>query len=238
MITVHKYGPAFGLPDGSPFVVKVETYLRMTGQAYEVALADVRKAPRKQLPFIELDGERIPDSSTIIARLEARRGDALDAHLDAAQRATGLAFKTMLEEHLYFGLLYLRWATPAGWAVFEPTLRAMLGAMGVPSLLRGLVAKKARQQVIARGRIQGMGRRPHAEIITTCTAMVDALAQQLGDGPFFLGAQPSSVDATVYAFVSGMLCPAFTHEVRAHAEARPNLVAYAARMHAAYWAEA
>lgn len=29
-IKLHKFGPAFGLPDASPFVVKLETYLRLT----------------------------------------------------------------------------------------------------------------------------------------------------------------------------------------------------------------
>src|SRR5689334_6212303 len=60
MIKVHKFGPAFGLPDASPFVHKVETYLRLTDQKYETVNADVRKAPRSQLPYIEVDGKKIP----------------------------------------------------------------------------------------------------------------------------------------------------------------------------------
>ena len=44
-----------------------------------------------------------------------------------------LAFKSMLEEHLYFGVLFMRWASDEGWTVFEPSLREMLGKMGVPA---------------------------------------------------------------------------------------------------------
>ncbi|HKY92215.1 MAG TPA: hypothetical protein VJM11_14295 [Nevskiaceae bacterium] len=31
MLVLHKFIPAFGLPDMSPFVIKLETYLRMAG---------------------------------------------------------------------------------------------------------------------------------------------------------------------------------------------------------------
>jgi glutathione S-transferase len=235
MIKVYKYGPAFGLPDASPFVVKLETYLRITDQKYEVVLGDVRKAPRTQLPFVDVDGKVIPDSTAIVDYLEGERAQKLDAHLDAGQRAVALAFKSMLEEHLYFGLLFMRWATDDGWTVFEPKLREMLGTMGVPSLLRGMVSGRARQQVIGRTRSQGIGRQPRAEVVATCTKIVDALAERLGAAPHFCGDAPTTYDATVYAFVAGVLCPAFDNEVRKHTATKPNLVSYADRMKERYW---
>jgi glutathione S-transferase len=236
MIKVHKYGPAFGLPDGSPFVTKVETYLRLVGEPYETVIADVRKAPRRQLPCAEIGGQLVPDSSEIIEAIERRRPTRLDAHLSASERATALAFKVMLEEHLYFALLYLRWTTDGGWAVFEPTLREMFARMGVPKMLRGMIAKKAREQVSQRCRIQGMGRRPHAEIVALATGVLDALAVHLGDRPFLCGDRPTTFDATAYAFVAGALCPAFQNEVQQHARGLANLGAYAGRIEAAYWA--
>jgi len=235
MIKVHKFGPSFGLPDASPFVVKVETYLRMTGQPYETVYGDVRKAPRRQLPLIEVDGKIVPDSGTIVEMLESRRAEKLDAHLDARQRATGTAFRTMLEEHLYFGLLYMRWATDDGWAVFEPALREMLGRMGVPGMLRGIVCGQARKQTVERTLKQGIGRRPRAEVVAACQQLLDALSVQLGDGPFFFGAQPTTYDATAYSFTLGALCPAFDNEVRKHAASNPNLVAYEKRVKDKYW---
>jgi glutathione S-transferase len=235
MITVHKFGPAFGLPDASPFVMKVETYLRMTGQKYETVGADVRKAPRQQLPFVEIDGKRIPDSTAIVDHLEAARSDKLDAHLTDKERAVARAFQSMLEEHLYFGVLFMRWATDEGWSVFEPNLREMLGKMGVPSLMRGMVSKSARKQVIGRTRTQGIGRMPRAEVVGACTRLVDAIAEQLGDGPHFCGDKLTTYDATVYAFAAGLLCPAFDNELRKHAASKANLVAYETRMKDKYW---
>ena len=235
MIKVHKFGPAFGLPDASPFVMKVETYLRIAGQKYEVVTGDVRKAPRKQLPFVDIDGKVMPDSTAIVDYLEAARSEKLDAHLDASQRAVALAFKSMLEEHLYFGLLFMRWSTDDGWAVFEPSLRDMLGKMGVPSLLRGMVAGSARKYTMGRTAAQGIGRQPRAEVVGTCNKLVDALAEQLGDKAYFCGDRPTTYDATVYAFAAGALCPAFDNEVRKHAATKKNLVAYDDRLRAQYW---
>jgi glutathione S-transferase len=235
MIKIHKFGPAFGLPDASPFVVKVETYLRITGQEYETVAGDVRKAPRQQLPVVEIDGKIVPDSTAIVDQLEGARKDRLDAHLDAKQQAVALAFKSMLEEHLYFGVLFMRWGTDEGWAVFEPVLREMLGSYGVPSLMRGMVAKSARKQTVGRTARQGIGRMPRAEVVATCKKLVDALSIQLGDGPYFCGEKPTTYDATVYAFVAGLLCPAFDNELHKHAATKKNLVEYEARMKEKYW---
>jgi glutathione S-transferase len=209
----------------------------MTDQPYETHTGDVRKAPRAQLPFVDIDGKIIPDSTDIIDHLEAARAEKLDAHLDEKQRAVALAFKSMLEEHLYFGMLYMRWATDDGWAVFEPKLREMLGAMGVPSLVRGMVSGSARKQVVGRARSQGIGRKPRAEVVAACNKLIDAFSVQMGDSPHFCGDKLTTYDATAYAFAAGMLCPAFDNEVRKHIATKKNLVAYTDRMKEKYWKE-
>jgi glutathione S-transferase len=235
MIKVHKFGPAFGMPDPSPFVVKVETYLRIKGFEYEPISADVRKAPRKQLPVVDVDGKIIPDSTSIVEHFEGASESKLDAHLDSKQRAVGQAFKSMLEEHLYFCLLFMRWATDDGWAVFEPRVREILGTMGVPGLLRGMVCGQARKHRVGRAATQGLGRKPRTEVVATANALIDAFAEQLGSGAYFFGDKPTTFDATTYAFAAGSLCPAFDNEVRKHAASKANLVDYEKRMKDAYW---
>jgi glutathione S-transferase len=237
MIKVHKFGPAFGLPDGSPFVMKVETYLRITDQKYEVVLADVRKAPRQQLPVIEVDGKVIPDSTAIVDLLESKRETKLDAHLSAVDRAIGQAFKSMLEEHLYFGILFMRWSVDEGFAVWEPKLREMLAAGGVPSLLRGMVLGRIRKGVVERTNKQGIGRMPRAEVVASSNKVTDAFSDYLGGRTFFMGDKPTTLDATAYAFAAALLCPAWDNELRKHAAEKKNLVDYEKRMKDAYWKE-
>ncbi len=235
MIKVHKFGPAFGLPDLSPFVLKVETYLRLTDQKYDTVLGDLRKAPRGQLPLIEIDGKIVPDSTRIVESLESSRAEKLDAHLDASERAIALAFKSMLEEHLYFGLVFMRWATDDGWSALEPSLRDMLKGMGIPSLMHGIVTATVRKKTVERARKQGIGRAPRAEVVQECNEILDALAERLGSKAFFCGDRPTTYDATVYAFTRSALLPAFDNEVRRHAAGKKNLVDYAGRLEAKYW---
>lgn len=235
MIKLYKFGPAFGLPDASPFVMKLETYLRITGQKYEAINGDPRKSPRGMMPYVDVDGKLVPDSAAIITMLEASRPEKLDTHLDAGQRAVAIAFRSMLEEHLYFSVLYMRWATDEGWAVFEPSLREMLGNFGVPGIMRGMVSRSARKQVIDRVSRQGVGRQPRSEVVPRSMELIDALCQQLGDKPYFCGDRPTTYDATVYAFAAGLLCPAFDNELLEHSKTKKNLVDYESRLKAQYW---
>ena len=50
MITLYGAGPAFGLPDGSPYVMKTEAQLRMAGLPYQKERAEL--AVRAALPGI------------------------------------------------------------------------------------------------------------------------------------------------------------------------------------------
>ena len=64
MITLYTFGPAFGLPDPSPFVTKAEVLLKMAGLPYRMDTKGFRKAPKGKLPYIR-DGEDIIADSTL-----------------------------------------------------------------------------------------------------------------------------------------------------------------------------
>ena len=72
-------------------------------------------------------------------------------------------------------------------------------------------------------------------MVGAANRILDSLSVQLGDGPFFFGDEPTTYDATVYAFTAGALCKAFDNEVRKHAATKENLVAYEARLKERYW---
>jgi hypothetical protein len=50
MITLYNFGPAFGLPDPSPFVMKVETLLKMAKLPYRTDATGFAKAPKGKIP--------------------------------------------------------------------------------------------------------------------------------------------------------------------------------------------
>ena len=57
-----------------------------------------------------------------------------------------------------------------------------------------------------------------------------AAAALLGEKPFLFGDEPSSADATLFAFTASAASPVFEPQVREAAETHPNLVAHQWRM--------
>lgn len=235
MITLYQFAPAFGLPNASPFCMKLETYLRMAQLPHQVSkpkMQDLQKAPKGKLPFIEDDGQLMGDSSFIVEHLKAKYGDALDAHLSPQERATALAFQRLMEENLYWALLHSRWIVPEGWVV---TREAFFGKMSAP--FKWLIPPLARRGMRSQLRGQGMGRHSTAEIYSIGKRDITALSQFLADKPFFMGDVPSSIDATVFAFMANLVLAPLDSELIQHARQHPNLQAYCQRMKAKYFPE-
>lgn len=232
MIKLFQFAPAFGLPNASPFCMKLETYLRMTALPFElVNSGNVMKAPKHKLPYIDDGGTIVADTSFIIAYLKGRYGDPLDAALSPPERAVATSFQRLMEENLYWAIVHTRWAEDAGWA---KTREAFFGAMPAP--LRWFVPALARRGVLGEMRGQGMGRHSAAEIQAIGCRDLTAIADFLADKPFMLGEQPTSLDATAHAFLANLLWAPVDSPIRRHALARPALEAYCQRMKARYFA--
>jgi glutathione S-transferase len=235
-VTLHKFLPAWDLPDLSPFCAKVETYLRLAGAKFETKLGDPRKAPKGKLPFIEHEGRTIADSTAIIAYLEEKLGAPLDAGLGAKERAATEAYRAMLDEHYYWVLVNFRWKEDAGWAVNKPEFVKILGAAGIPGFARGFVGERVRAQMIKQLHTQGTGRHTTAEIAAIGARQLDSLSEWLGDSPYFFGDSPRTIDASVYAFLNGTLGAAVESPVKEHARSKKNLVAYVERVKSKHFA--
>jgi glutathione S-transferase len=231
MIKVHQFAPAFGLPNASPFCMKLETYLRMAGLPFELVNdGNVMRAPKGKLPFIDDGGTLLADTHFIIEYLKQRYGDPLDADLGARDRALATAFERLIEEDLYWALVHSRWVLDAGW---KKTRAAFFGALPVP--LRWLLPPLARRGLRAELRGHGMGRHSADEIFAIGRRDVDALADFLADKPFMLGERPRSLDASAHAFLANLLWAPVDSPLQRHARARPALEAYCQRMKARYY---
>ncbi len=231
MITLHQFPPALGLPNASPFCLKLELYLRMAGLPYRNAYTlELHKAPKGKLPWIDDDGTAVADSGLIIDYLKRKYGDPLDAGLNPEQRALALAITRLIEEHLYWAVLYDRWITPQGWAMTRP---AFFGTL--PRPLRAIVPLVARRGIRAELQGHGMGRHAPAQIDALGVADVDALAVLLGGQEFFLGAQVSSVDAIATAFLANILMVPLETPIKSAAVGHGNLAAYCRRMAGQYF---
>jgi glutathione S-transferase len=234
MIKVHQFAPALGLPNASPFCMKLETWLRMAGLPFELVNdGNVMKAPKGKLPYIE-DGDTVlADTHFIIDYLKTRYGDPLDAGMTATDRALATAFERLLEEDLYWALVHSRWIMDDGW---PKTRAAFFGGLSPP--LRWILPPLARRGLRAELRGHGMGRHSADEIFQIGCRDVSALADFLADKPYMLGDQPRSLDATAHAFLANLLWAPVDSPLQRHARARPELEAYCQRMKTRYFAPA
>lgn len=228
MITLHQFAPAFSLRTASPFGLKLEAYMRLAGIPYRVEhfAGNPSKAPKGKIPFItDDDGRKLGDSGLIIEHLVAKYGDKLDARLTPAERAHGHALRRMLEEGLYFAILYSRWIDDAGFAVVGPVFFS-----GIPAPLRPLVGMLVRRGTRATLHAQGTGRHSREQIYALGRADLQALSDALGDKPFFLGDEPTSYDAAIYGCVYNLMKVPTGTPLTAFACALPNLVAFCERV--------
>jgi glutathione S-transferase len=230
MITLYSFGPAFGLPDSSPFVTKVETLLKMAKLLYRTDTAGTSRAPKGKLPYIDDDGVVVPDSTFIRWHLEKKYRIDFDLGLDAVQKATAWTFEKMVEEQLYWILMHDRWMIDGN---FRRGPARSFGKVRAP--LRPLVTAMFRRKVRVALQAQGIGRHSQAEILALGTRSIHALADFLGDKPFFMGGEPTGADATMFAFVCAVLCPYFDSRLRGAAERHENLRRYVGRMTALYY---
>lgn len=231
MITLYQFGPAMGLVDPSPFVMKADLLLKLSGLSYRRVRGDMRKAPKGKLPYIDDDGQIVADSTLIRLHLADKHGLTLDAGLSEAQKALAWSVDCMLGDHFYWGIVHERWMVDEHFARGPSVF-----FKGVPALLRGLVTTLVRRKVRANLWGQGMGRFSAAERLRLLEADVAALSALLGDKPYFMGETATWIDASVYAFVSGALTDAMGETPsRVLVAARPNLAAYAERLRAEFY---
>jgi glutathione S-transferase len=232
MITLYTFGPGFGLPDPSPFVVKAEMLLKLSGLPYEVDTSGFRKAPKGKLPYIR-DGQTIVADSTFIRlHLERQHGADFDKGLTAEQRGIAWAAEKMCEEHLYWLTVHDRWMNDENFARGPAKFFD-----AAPALLRPLIKAMIRRQLRRTLHGQGIGRYSDAERAILAERAIAALAGILGDKPYLMGAAPCGADATVFAFTASALCPLFPVAMRKCAEGHANLVAYRDRMMQQYYPE-
>jgi glutathione S-transferase len=231
MIKLYQFAPAWDVPNLSPFCVKVETYLRMAALPYEVIAAIPLQGPKGQLPFIEDNGKRIGDSQFIVEYLKQTYGDRVDGHLTPAERAASNAMQRLIENHLGWAFVFARFGKrDENWAENK---RAIFGKL--PPVVRDLVAAVARRQILKEMRGHGMGRHTEEEIYLLGRQDLDALSDYLGAKSWFMGEQPSTLDASAFGLLANILWVPIESPLKEHLSSLRNLTAFCERVRERYY---
>ena len=225
-LVVHHLPGAWGLPSVSPFCLKLDAWLRLAGIPHtNVVDATPFGAPKGKLPYIEHEGQKIADSGFIIEYLERRFGYDPNGSLSPADRGVALALRRLIEENLYWVMVYDRWVVDENWERFRPVV---LG--GVPAPLRPIIAPIARRGVKHQLKGHGIGLHSADEIHAIGKRDIGAIADVLGDKPFVMGDTPTEIDAIAYGQLPNIMQVPIESPVKDEALQRANLVAYVERV--------
>lgn len=231
-ITLVQFPRKLGVPNPSPFCVKLELWLKLAGIEYTVKEQVMPgSSPKKKIPYVIIDGAAMGDSTLIIEHLTKSRGIDPDNGLSARDRALDQAVWAMCDERLYWYCVHDRWLSD-GWPVVAETFFG-----GIPLPLRPVIKFFAQRGVRKQLWDQGTGRHTPDEILAMARRDIDALAAIVGDGPYVHGDQMRSIDAVVYAFVVNLTEVELDTPVTEAARAHANLVAYARRITEQYFPE-
>lgn len=232
MITLFTFGPAFGLPDASPFVIKAEMLLKLAGLPYQTKRGNVRRAPKGKLPYLDDMGRQVADSTLIRWHIEKTYHVDFDAGLTPAERGAAWAVEKLLEDNLYWAVARVRWLEGDN---FERGPAQFFNV--VPGPLRGMVKALVKRRVRQMLWSQGLGRHSVDDMTAIAVQGVQAVANILGDKPYLMGDRPCGADATLFAFAASLQSPVFETPIRAAAQSHANLQAYLARMRAQFYPE-
>lgn len=232
MMILYQLERTWGIPNLSHFCCKTETYLRMADIKYSIKATLPLFAPKRKLPYIEDGDLKLADSRFIIRHLKTKYKD-LDEGLTPSESALSLAMQRLLEEHLFWATMYSRWQyTDANWQVNKKAIFSVM-----PPVIRDLAAAYYRQRIQRQILGHGTGRHKAEEIFELGMQDIDALSACLGNKKYFLGDQPTSLDASAFGFLINTLgCP-IESPLKEHGLSKDNLRNYVDRIKAEYYPE-
>lgn len=194
VVTLHQW-------EISPFCGKVRKVLRHKGINFSVvnyngllATKASKLSSAGKLPVLDFDGERIQDSSSIVAFLDSRVPQSPVLPKEPAQRALALVLEDWADESLYWYEIALRMGDPA----VQPKAIELLctGRPAWERLLVGLVIKNTYPKKM---KAQGIGHLSPERIHEQLFTHIASIEELLVTGPWLVGEEKSIADIAVSA---------------------------------------
>lgn len=224
------------VPSPSPFCLKVETWLRMTGVKYENVDHRLKyKSKKGQLPFVELNGTEIADSDIIISELSKKFDKDLDVDLSVDQKNVSHAFNSMLNNHTSWVMRWWRYSHPAQFLkVAQLDVKRALNSK-LPKGILQFFFKMSFRSNVKKAIGHGLGRHSNEEILQFGKDDLKALSEYLQDKPFFFGDEPHLLDCVAFSHLCQFYYVSFG-DIKEYMDTNcTNLVNFLERMKARYW---
>ncbi|XP_054290328.1 failed axon connections-like isoform X2 [Macrosteles quadrilineatus] len=201
IVYLYQFSRTPVVPSLSPYCLKVETWLRLAGLKYENVDHKMKYRSKKgQLPFVEINGEEIADSSVIIKELSQQFTKDLDITLDNNQKNISHAMISMIENHLFWVVMW--WRTKQADNIikgYKVNLQHALGTRIPNGILNFFFKFSYGRKGLKKVKAQGIGVHKPEEIVEFGKQDLKVLSDLLADKPFFFGDEPTTLDVVAFA---------------------------------------
>lgn len=236
VVNLVQFPRTHAIVNASPFCVKLETWLRITGIKHKNVSNEISKASAKgQVPFIELNGRQFADTNFIIDHLKSHFKLTIDENLSDREKADSRAFSILIEESLFRCLEYDR-SKSFGWLATDKGVLPYL--QGIQKFFfQKIFIKQLEKRLKTIVNAQGYGRHSPEEIEEITKKDLTALSTLLGDKSFMFGDIPSTLDATAFGhLVEFTDAPLTSDKIKTFMEQNtPNLIEFIKRIKERYW---
>ncbi|KAG7153743.1 failed axon connections homolog isoform X2 [Homarus americanus] len=194
VVVLHCPGRGRFAPSMSPFVLKLETFLRFANITYKLDFEEPFGVKDKT-PWVTFNGEELTDSQLVIERFTQHFH--LKNTLTKEQRAVAKAFTTMMDEHLIWGLRVWRYDIDRG-AGFRECFHHLpfYMSLGIP-----VICWKMRRALWE----QGIGRHSFKQVQDFVRQDLTAVSDFLGDKSYLMGEEVSTADCVVFAHLANIV---------------------------------
>jgi len=229
-ITLVQFPRHLGIPNASPFCAKLELWLKLAEIPFEIKEQVMpNSAPKKKIPWIIDQGVNIGDSTLIIEHLTKTREVKLDEGLTLKELGLDQAIVALLEERIYWQLVYDRWIG-GGW----PGISAAFFS-SMPAIVQPFMRAFAKRMVLRQLWEQGTARHGADEVYAMASRDLSALAAIVGKGPYVHGETIRSIDCAVWGTLISLTQVELDTPMTRAARSHDNLVAYADRITREYF---
>jgi len=185
-------------PSMSPYVLKLETFLRMHDVKYKVDHSIPMHPVTQKCPWISYNGEEVADSQHIMEFLSEKLSLNPKHDLDGNPKDKVLArgIRSIIEDHFNFCVMSKRMVHGKfeDVAPFFPTIVNV-------KMIQKFIAQRIMKTIASQAKAQGIGRYPKETVLKMANEDLETLSLALGEKNFIFGDEPSELDCTLFAFL-------------------------------------
>eukprot|EP00698_Gefionella_okellyi_P014388 TRINITY_DN3993_c0_g1_i2.p1 TRINITY_DN3993_c0_g1~~TRINITY_DN3993_c0_g1_i2.p1 ORF type:complete len:318 (-),score=62.64 TRINITY_DN3993_c0_g1_i2:22-945(-) len=191
-ITVLQVKPGLGLPSLSPDSLKLLTLFKLAQIPHQTAYCSFSN--HEKLPTM-MEGSTLISHDTVFDYVRKHHMQPLDSSLGSDQVAEVHAFATMVEEYGKDVMHFFWWLDDANYE--QVTKRAFTADLAWP--YNHIWASRERNRV--REVLEARGVASSDAVLERYRQCLEALNQKLGSQQYLMGNVPTSVDASVFAYL-------------------------------------